>query len=85
MPIYTYECTSCDHRFEKITRMADRDLATLDPCPSCGAEGKVKKIIVTRFERMAPDQLGYVKPPEDWRNFLQDLKRRNPGSDFNSY
>jgi putative FmdB family regulatory protein len=32
MPIYDFECQSCGHRFEELTRASE-----LPPCPECGA------------------------------------------------
>jgi len=40
MPLYEYECESCEHRFEVIQKFSD---ALVDTCPRCGA--KVRKLI----------------------------------------
>lgn len=40
MPIYEYECTSCDKVFEVRQRISDEPLRN---CPDCG--GMVKKIV----------------------------------------
>ena len=40
MPIYEYECTSCDKVFEVRQRISDEPLQN---CPDC--RGKVKKIV----------------------------------------
>lgn len=34
MPIYEYQCTKCDERFEIVCNHADRDERTV--CPACG-------------------------------------------------
>lgn len=34
MPLYEYQCASCGHAFEKLTRSADRDKDC--QCPECG-------------------------------------------------
>jgi putative FmdB family regulatory protein len=39
MPLYEYQCESCQHRFEKIQKYSD---PLVDTCPSCG--GVVKKL-----------------------------------------
>lgn len=39
MPLYEYQCESCEHRFERIRKFSD---PPVDTCPSCG--GPVKKL-----------------------------------------
>ena len=40
MPLYEYECESCNNRFEKIRKYSD---PPLDTCPKCG-KGPVRKL-----------------------------------------
>jgi putative FmdB family regulatory protein len=40
MPLYEYECFLCNHRFERIRRVAD---ASSVSCPACG--GKVRRLL----------------------------------------
>jgi len=40
LPIYEYQCNSCEHIYESIRILARRDDPA--PCPQCGADGKVK-------------------------------------------
>ncbi|MFN2222755.1 MAG: FmdB family zinc ribbon protein [Candidatus Promineifilaceae bacterium] len=40
MPIYTYKCTKCDHRFEARQRFSDDPISE---CPVCGSP--VRKVI----------------------------------------
>lgn len=46
MPTYDYRCDSCDHSFESIRSMSQRDVPTQEPCPSCGVFS-VKKLITS--------------------------------------
>jgi putative FmdB family regulatory protein len=39
MPLYEYQCESCQHRFERIQKFSDPPIAV---CPNCG--GPVKKL-----------------------------------------
>ena len=39
MPLYEYQCESCEGRFEKIQKWSDPPIET---CPKCG--GKVRKL-----------------------------------------
>jgi putative FmdB family regulatory protein len=40
MPLYEYECFVCNHRFERIQRVAD---AAVVECPECG--GAVHRLL----------------------------------------
>jgi putative FmdB family regulatory protein len=40
MPIYSYKCTNCDHRFEARQRFSDDPLTD---CPVCGST--IRKVI----------------------------------------
>lgn len=37
MPLYEYECTKCNHRFEKIESVS---AAVTKKCPKCGAKAE---------------------------------------------
>ncbi|MBI4575776.1 MAG: zinc ribbon domain-containing protein [Planctomycetes bacterium] len=39
MPIYEYDCRSCNHRFETLVREGDRPR-----CPSCGGGRLAKRL-----------------------------------------
>lgn len=84
MPFYDYKCNNCDHTFEQRLRMDDRKIPELSPCPNCKQLG-VTLQITGHFERMAPQDLGRVKPDSDWRYFLNKLKKANPDSNFKTY
>jgi putative FmdB family regulatory protein len=40
MPLYEYECASCQHRFERIQKFSD---PLVEACPTCG--GVVRKLL----------------------------------------
>ncbi len=46
MPIYEFECTACDHRFEELMRLSDPDPTV---CPSCGAAQVRKRLSAPQF------------------------------------
>ena len=46
MPIYEYQCQSCDHAMEALQKMADPVLTT---CPECSEESLKKKISAAGF------------------------------------
>ena len=42
MPVYEYYCESCEHSFEEILSVSERDVPTKECCPIC-EENTVKK------------------------------------------
>jgi len=42
MPVYEYFCESCEHSFELLSSVTDRDKPLKKPCPECGKK-KLKK------------------------------------------
>jgi putative FmdB family regulatory protein len=40
MPLYEYQCESCEHRFERIQKFSD---PPVEACPKCG--GPVTKLV----------------------------------------
>jgi putative FmdB family regulatory protein len=42
MPIYEYGCEACGHTFERLQKVSDQPISD---CPSCEAEGTVKKLV----------------------------------------
>ncbi len=47
MPIYEYQCGSCDHKMEALQKMAD---APLTDCPSCGKSTLTKLVSAAAFK-----------------------------------
>lgn len=50
MPIYEYECRTCDHMFEVVQGMSDPHPS----CPECGSE-EVKRLISLTSGRVEMD------------------------------
>ena len=75
MPTYDYLCSSCEHRFEKICRIDDRQEPEKNPCPSCGKENAVS-ITMTAPSLVSPFRVeGLVKPNGDFRDRMQQIKK----------
>ena len=47
MPIYEYRCTECEHRLEKLQRMADDPLKD---CPECNQPSLKKLVSAAAFK-----------------------------------
>lgn len=85
MPLYDYQCQECKHHFEAQRKIAEMEAPCADPCPECGKPAVQKIIASGRYDVIDPVRLGRVKPPQDWRDMLKSWKRKNPGSDFNTF
>lgn len=86
MPYYNYQCSHCQHIFEKKFSIADRNIPESEPCPNCQSKNTVKQHISTsNWLYLDPSQTGKQKPNEDWTSFLKMMKKNNPGSDFNTF
>jgi len=46
MPIYEYQCRSCQHRLEKLQKLSDEPLTL---CPECGREELTKLVSAAGF------------------------------------
>tara|TARA_R110002072_G_scaffold42066_2_gene119319 strand:+ start:311 stop:634 length:324 start_codon:yes stop_codon:yes gene_type:complete len=46
MPIYEYQCQSCQHRLEALQKISDDPLLE---CPACGAAALNKKVSAAAF------------------------------------
>ena len=83
MPAYTYRCEACKHEFERVYKIADRDLPSSEPCPSCGVEGQVLKTISGAPSLGDPVRLGIRKPDQGFKEVMQKIHSNNPGSNLN--
>jgi putative FmdB family regulatory protein len=36
MPNYAFKCENCDHNFDEMLNLSDRDIPLTKPCPECG-------------------------------------------------
>ena len=83
MPQYTYRCDACNHNFDTVLRIADRDLPTKEPCPQCLVQGQVIKTILGAPSIGDPVRLGITKADSGFKEVLQKIHAANPGSNLN--
>lgn len=55
MPIYEFQCKTCGRRFEDILPVSQTDPP---PCPTCGTNAKVEKLLSASAPRNATDSQG---------------------------
>lgn len=46
MPIYEFECPSCQHRFERLQKVSEADP---NDCPDCGKTGVRRRLTAPAF------------------------------------
>lgn len=80
MPLYEYQCSACGEIFDKFSSIADRNIPTEEPCPSCGEKQVTQKIGPTPIAD--PVRLGRIKAPEGFRDVLRNVKKNTYGSKF---
>ncbi len=74
MPQYEYECSACEHRFTEINKIADMQLPTQSPCPSCG-ETKVSKIM-SQTQIVDPFVLGRQKASPAFKEVMGGIAKQ---------
>jgi putative FmdB family regulatory protein len=75
MPTYEYQCRACQHAFEDIQKIADRDLPCAAPCPQCRKRKVVRGISVPVTGADAT-----VGPGADFKELARKMGRGLPKS-----
>ena len=83
MPLYNYHCDACNHDFEQSLKIAEMHQPIAEPCPSCRAEGQVRKTISGAPSLGDPVRLGITKADNGFKEVLQKIHANNPGSNLN--
>ena len=73
MPIYEYKCEKCEHIFDEVLSVSNRDKPIEEPCPECGKKS-IKKLISATT--MGVDM--NVKPPGWFQDRLSNMKDYTP-------
>jgi len=79
MPTYEYRCTECNGTFERIFKINDRKEPEGQPCPFCG-KGPVEQVFLTGVLMGDSVRLGFTRPDNGFREVLQKIHERAPGS-----
>jgi putative FmdB family regulatory protein len=74
MPTYEYYCSKCETSFDKILKIADREIPTTEECPGCNVKGSVE-LRIGASSLIDPFRLdGLKKPRSDFRERMQQIK-----------
>ena len=84
MPTYDYNCTKCNHSFDRLLKIADMHQPISEPCPECAALGSVTKIMGAPVMGDAV-RLGITRTDNGFKEVLQRIHSANGvGSNLNS-
>lgn len=81
MPFYKYKCETCGETHEALRKIDERD--SNFACPSCGSS-ETKRLISGAPGFTTSESLGLKKAPREFREFLDGIHKRTPGSNINS-
>lgn len=81
MPTYTYQCSSCNHTFDKNLKMAEMNQPISEPCPHCNKEDSITKLIVGKPMLIDPVRLGRGKDG-GFQEVLQKIHHSTPKSNL---
>jgi len=74
MPIYEYQCSTCENTFSRILSMDNMNKPITEPCPECSSIDTVKKVIL-----QAPSLTAAVnvtnKIPHHFKDKLREIKK----------
>ena len=74
MPIYGYECTSCEHTFDVLQKMSDPRLVD---CPDCGEANLRKQLSAPKFRLKGKGWYETDFKTGDKRNIAGDSEKKS--------
>lgn len=81
MPTYTYKCSKCEYEKDRILKISEYDIPCNEPCPECGSEKSIfRKVNIPHHGD--PVRMGLVKPNSGFKDVLQRIHERTPGSNL---
>lgn len=72
MPYYNYECQSCNHTFELLLKISEKDKPLQENCEICGRMEIIK--ICDSPMICDPVRIGVIKPPKDVTKRIEKIK-----------
>jgi putative FmdB family regulatory protein len=74
MPIYGYECSSCEHTFDALQKISD---AKLVDCPDCGDSSLRKQLSAPKFRLKGKGWYETDFKTGDQRNIAGDSEKKS--------
>lgn len=82
--LYDYECKSCKTLFSKSLKLSDRLVPVREPCPVCNNTGHIHQVILGAPAIGDSVKLGLIKPDSGFKEVLQKIHEKTPGSKLKS-
>jgi putative FmdB family regulatory protein len=80
MPTYEFECEKCNHVFEDLLKIDQRNFPLIQPCPNC-KEKKSIKAVLGAPTLVSPNAIsGLRKPKEDFVERMKKIKKEHKGT-----
>jgi len=79
MPIYEFDCPSCQHRFERLQKVADADPSD---CPECGKPGVRRRLTAPAFRLSGSGwyETDFKKEGDTKRNLVSSESSEKPAA-----
>jgi putative FmdB family regulatory protein len=79
MPNYGFVCEGCNHNFDILLPISERDKPLSNPCPSCGG-GKIVKDFGSMRQSLSSDSLYNANKATggQWNELMSRMKNRIP-------
>lgn len=74
MPIYDYKCSKCNHCFEQMKFIADRNVPVEEPCPKC--QEKTVELVIGAPAICDSVRIGLTKPDKGFKEVLDRVKKK---------
>ena len=85
MPLYDFQCESCDHTYEQFRTIAEMDKPLKQACPSCKKKGNIIRIVgvggLVDSGRLESTK-GRLKPTKEFTEVMSRIKKKHPASKF---
>jgi putative FmdB family regulatory protein len=85
MPLYDFECESCNHFYEEFYTIAEMDKPLNEPCPFCKVKGKIIRIVGSARvvdPIMLESTKGRLRPTKEFTEVMTRIKKNHPASNF---
>jgi putative FmdB family regulatory protein len=71
--IYSFQCSSCESKFDKESSIDDRNKPLEEPCPSCGQRTVKRSITSLNIVHQSGDTLS--RTDSGWNDMLKRIKK----------